>query len=90
MELLKMMKTRRFIRKYRTDRVETEKLEKILEAGLFAPNPGGRQGLYYRRRINYSSIGLNMCRADAVLLFPKKIASISNLDFFIRAIMVMD
>lgn len=44
MELLKMMKTRRSIRKYRTDRVETEKLEKILEAGLFAPNPGGRQG----------------------------------------------
>lgn len=73
MELLKMMKTRRSIRKYRTDRVVTEKLEKILEAGFFCTESGRKAGLYYRRRINYSSIGLNMCRADAVLLFPKKL-----------------
>lgn len=44
MELLELMKTRRSIRKYRQERVEKEKLEKILEAGLYAPNPGGRQG----------------------------------------------
>ncbi|MBP3704766.1 MAG: nitroreductase family protein, partial [Clostridia bacterium] len=44
MELLEMMKTRRSIRKYTAQRVEKEKLEKIMEAGLFAPNPGGRQG----------------------------------------------
>lgn len=44
MELLEMMKHRRSIRKYRTDRVEKEKLLNIMEAGIYAPNPGGRQG----------------------------------------------
>lgn len=44
MDLLELMKTRRSIRKYLPDRVEKEKLLKIQEAGLYAPNPGGRQG----------------------------------------------
>lgn len=44
MELLEMMKARRSIRKYLKQKVEKEKLEKILEAGIYAPNPGGRQG----------------------------------------------
>lgn len=44
MELLDKMKHRRSIRKYLPQRVEQEKLEKIMEAGIFAPNPGGRQG----------------------------------------------
>lgn len=44
MELLEMMKHRRSIRKYLSKPVEKEKLEKILEAGIYAPNPGGRQG----------------------------------------------
>jgi len=44
MELLEMMKHRRSIRKYLPQKVEREKLEKIQEAGLYAPNPGGRQG----------------------------------------------
>ena len=44
MELLELMKTRRSIRKYTKEAVEKEKLEKIAEAGLFAPNPGGKQG----------------------------------------------
>ena len=44
MELLELMKRRRSIRKYQTKGVEREKLEKILEAGIYAPNPGGRQG----------------------------------------------
>ena len=44
MELLELMKTRRSIRRYKTDAVEREKLDKIVEAGLYAPNPGGRQG----------------------------------------------
>lgn len=44
MELLELMKTRRSIRKYLPKRVEQEKLEKIMEAGIYAPNPGGRQG----------------------------------------------
>ena len=45
MELLEMIKTRRSIRKYQDMRVEMEKLEKIMEAGVFAPNPGGGQGV---------------------------------------------
>ena len=44
MDLLEMMKHRRSIRKYLPQRVEKEKLEKIMEAGIYAPNPGGRQG----------------------------------------------
>ena len=44
MKMLEMMRTRRSIRKYLTLPVEHEKLEMIQEAGLFAPNPGGRQG----------------------------------------------
>lgn len=44
MTLLDLMKTRRSIRKYAKQKVEDEKLEKIMEAGLYAPNPGGRQG----------------------------------------------
>ena len=44
MALIDMMKERRSIRKYLPTRVEKEKLELILEAGIYAPNPGGRQG----------------------------------------------
>lgn len=44
MELLEIMKARRSIRKYQSRPVEREKLERIVEAGIFAPNPGGRQG----------------------------------------------
>lgn len=44
MEMLEMMRTRRSIRKYLTTPVERKKLEMIQEAGIFAPNPGGRQG----------------------------------------------
>lgn len=44
MELLELIKTRRSIRKYLTKKIEKEKLEKIVEAGIYAPNPGGRQG----------------------------------------------
>lgn len=44
MELYELMKKRRSIRKYLEQPVEREKLDKIVEAGLYAPNPGGRQG----------------------------------------------
>lgn len=44
MELLEKMKQRRSIRKYLDQKVEREKLEKIQEAGIYAPNPGGAQG----------------------------------------------
>ena len=44
MEMLDMLKRRRSIRKYTNTPVEQEKLVKIAEAGVYAPNPGGRQG----------------------------------------------
>ena len=44
MEMLEMLKTRRTIRKFTEQKVEREKLEKIAEAGLYAPNAGGGQG----------------------------------------------
>ena len=44
MEIMEIMRNRRSIRKYLKQPVEKEKLDKIVEAGLFAPNPGGRQG----------------------------------------------
>ena len=44
MELMDIIRQRRSIRKYLDRKVEREKLEAIVEAGLFAPNPGGRQG----------------------------------------------
>ena len=43
MELLEQIRNRRSIRKYNGEPVEREKLEKIVEAGLYAPNAGGRQ-----------------------------------------------
>lgn len=44
MELMDIIRQRRSIRKYLDRKVEREKLESIVEAGLYAPNPGGRQG----------------------------------------------
>ena len=44
MELMEIIRKRRSIRKYLRQPVEKEKLHQIVEAGLFAPNPGGRQG----------------------------------------------
>lgn len=43
MDLLELMKYRRSIRKYEERQVERETLEKIIEAGLYAPNAGGGQ-----------------------------------------------
>ena len=44
MELLDIIKKRRSIRKYTGKQISKEHLEKIIEAGLCAPNAGGRQG----------------------------------------------
>ncbi|MBD5086005.1 MAG: nitroreductase family protein [Clostridiales bacterium] len=44
MELLDIIKNRRSIRKYTDEQIPKEYLEKIIEAGLCAPNAGGRQG----------------------------------------------
>ena len=43
MELLELMKHRRSIRKYEDRQIDTADLEKVIEAGLFAPNAGGGQ-----------------------------------------------
>lgn len=43
MELVDLMKKRRSIRQYLDTKVEKEKLEKIMENGVFAPSPGGKQ-----------------------------------------------
>lgn len=43
MEMLDMLKKRRSIRRYLDKKVPREKLEMIAEAGVYAPNPGGRQ-----------------------------------------------
>lgn len=43
MELLELMKHRRSIRKYQTRQIPKADLEKIMEAGIYAPNAGGGQ-----------------------------------------------
>ena len=42
-EMLNLIKTRRSCRAYRTDNVPEELLDKVLEAGTYAPTGGGRQ-----------------------------------------------
>lgn len=43
MELLELMKYRRSIRKYQDSQIPKTDLEKIIEAGTYAPNAGGGQ-----------------------------------------------
>jgi nitroreductase len=43
MELLKLMQYRRSIRKYQDKQVSKADMEKIMEAGIYAPNAGGGQ-----------------------------------------------
>ena len=43
MDVLDLMKERRSIRKYQDRQIDREDLEKIIEAGLYAPNAGGGQ-----------------------------------------------
>lgn len=43
MDILDVMKERRSIRKYQDKQISREDLEKIIEAGLYAPNAGGGQ-----------------------------------------------
>ena len=46
MNMLELIKKRRSIRKYQAKQISNDDLEKIIEAGLYAPNAGGRQGSY--------------------------------------------
>jgi len=43
MDILDLMKERRSVRKYQDKQINREDLEKIIEAGLYAPNAGGGQ-----------------------------------------------
>lgn len=43
MDILDLMKKRRSIRKYQDRQIDRKDLEKIIEAGLYAPNAGGGQ-----------------------------------------------
>ncbi len=43
MELLDLMKYRRSIRKYQDRQIDRKDLQKIIEAGIYAPNAGGGQ-----------------------------------------------
>ena len=47
MELLDLIKHRRTIRRFETKQIEEEALQQILEAGLYAPSAGGRQGVIF-------------------------------------------
>ena len=43
MDILNLMKERRSVRKYQDKQIDRDALEKIIEAGLYAPNAGGGQ-----------------------------------------------
>lgn len=67
-KLMELMRTRRSIRKYQDRQISREDLEKIIEAGTWAPNAGGGQrsvivGVYNRELAE--AIGkLNIARFD--------------------------
>ena len=44
MDIIDVIRTRHSIRKYQAKQITREDLEKVIEAGLRAPNAGGRQG----------------------------------------------
>lgn len=46
MQVEEAIKSRRSIRRYTKEQIGRADLEKIIEAGLYAPNAGGRQGTY--------------------------------------------
>ena len=68
MELQELIRARRSIRKYRAEQIPREALEKIVEAGLYAPSAGGRQGtmiVAVRDRALAERLGrLNLARFD--------------------------
>lgn len=42
MDILEILKGRRSIRKYKSEQIKESELEKILEAGMYAPSGMGR------------------------------------------------
>ena len=72
MELLELMKHRRSIRKYQQRQVELADLQKVMEAGAYAPNAGGGQRsilLAIRNPALVETVGrLNLRRFDRTRL----------------------
>ncbi len=68
MELSDIIKKRRSIRKYTDEQIPKEHLEKIIEAGLCAPNAGGRQGTVivgiHNKELTETVGKLNLARFD--------------------------
>lgn len=46
-EMLKQILHRRTIRRFREEQIKEEELQQILEAGMYAPCAGGRQGVLF-------------------------------------------
>ena len=72
MDLLELMKRRRSIRKYQQRQVELADLQKVMEAGAYAPNAGGGQRsilLAIRNPALVETVGrLNLRRFDRTRL----------------------
>lgn len=47
MDLFELIKYRRSIRKYQDKQIDRNKLEQIIEAGLYAPTPAAGSGLLF-------------------------------------------
>ena len=46
-EVLENMMTRRTIRRFREEQISEEELQAVLDAGMYAPSAGGRQGVLF-------------------------------------------
>ncbi|MBD5477311.1 MAG: hypothetical protein HDR17_15260 [Lachnospiraceae bacterium] len=46
-EVLENMMTRRTIRRFREEQINEEELQAVLDAGMYAPSAGGRQGVLF-------------------------------------------
>lgn len=79
MELLELMKSRRSIRKYTDKQISKEDLNKIIEAGLYAPSAGGGQRTRIvasqNRKLNETIGKLNIAKFDRSQLLGSYVSS---------------
>ena len=79
MDILRLMKERRSIRKYQDKQIDREDLEKIIEAGLYAPNAGGGQRArivaVYNKELTEKIGRLNLARFDRSRLAGDHVSS---------------
>ncbi len=79
MELLDLIKYRRSIRKYEDRQIDRDDLEKVVEAGLFAPNAGGGQRsmiIAVRNKQLVEKLGqLNLSTFDRSRLLGSKVSA---------------